>query len=244
MNIHDFNNIRSIQIQTIDYCNRKCSWCPNKHLKKTPNRLMTKKILLKILANLKELEYRGTFHPYLMAEPLCDKRFKDLVKIIQQQFPKNGMLINTNGDFLKNRNDISELFKAGLHKIVINLYDEQNMHLKEEANGMKKVIFRTVALLKKREFWNRGGLVDIPCVISRRTSCNYVFQKMCINYLGNVILCCSDYHYKVVYGNVMKTKLIDIWNSPKYQYVREMHASGKAKELLICKRCNRINEMD
>jgi len=242
MDIHDFNSIRSVQIQTIDYCNRKCPWCPNKDLEKTPNRLMTKKIFSKILADLKKLKYRGTFHPYLMGEPLCDKRFKDLLKIIQRQFPKNGILINTNGDFLKNRNDILELFKIGLHKIVINLYDERNVQLRKNAYGMKKVIFRTITFLKKREFWNRGGLVDFSYSIPQKTSCNFIFQKMCINYLGDVILCCSDYHYEVVYGNVMKTRLIDIWNSPKYQYVRQMHVSGNAKKLPICKKCNRIKK--
>jgi len=203
---------------------------------------MTKKIFLKILADLKKLKYKGAFHPYLMGEPLCDKRFKDLVKIIRQQFPKNGMLVNTNGDFLKDKGDISELFKAGLHKIVINLYDERNMHLKKDAQGMEKVIFRGIVFLKKREFWNRGGLVNFSYGIPRRVSCNFIFQKMCINYLGDVILCCSDYHYEVVYGNVMKTRLIDIWNSPKYKHVRQMHASGNGKKLPICEGCNRIKE--
>lgn len=240
MDLHNFNNIRSIQIQTIDYCNRKCPWCPNKDIEKTPDQLMTEEIFLKILADLKELNFKASIHPYLMGEPLCDKRLKDLVKIIRKKFPKNDILINTNGDFLKNRNDILALFEAGISRLLINLYDKDSHRLKIDARGIKGVTLRTIALLKKREFWNRGGLVDISCAMKRKTGCNYVFLKICINYLGDVILCCSDYHYEVVYGNVMKTRLIDIWNSPKYRCVRQMHASGEARELPVCKRCNRI----
>lgn len=240
MSIHNFNNVRSIQIQTIDYCNRKCSFCPNKDFNKTPDQLMTEKIFLKILADLKELNYGNSIHPYLMAEPLCDKRFKDLVRITRQKFPSNDIMISTNGDFLKNRNDILELCKAGLSRIVINLYDEETNHLKIDAREIEGIKLRTLAHLKAKEFWNRGGLVDVPSAVPKRTICYYALKKMCINYLGDVILCCSDYHYEVIYGNIMQTSLIDIWNNKKYRYFREMHASGNGKKLPVCKRCNRI----
>jgi len=204
--------------------------------------LMKKKVFLKILSDLEKLNYRGSIHPYLMNEALCDPRFKEWTSIIRAKFPANDIMINTNGDFIRDRKSLQDLVRVGLTTIVINLYDDKNNHLIQDAKGLKeaRIKIRTLAYLKEREFWNRAGLVDIPYKRKKGQSCNYVFTKICINYLGNVILCCCDYHYKIIYGNVMKNSLIEIWNSDKYRYFREMHAEGKAKKLPLCKRCNRI----
>lgn len=203
---------------------------------------MKKKVFLKILSDLKKLDYKGSIHPYLMNEALCDPRFKEWTGIIRAKFPENDIMINTNGDFIKNRKSLQGLVRAGLTNIVINLYDHKNDHLIRDAEGLKgaEIKIRTLAYLKEREFWNRAGLVDISYKRKKKQSCNYVFRKLCINHLGNVILCCCDYHYKVVYGNIMKDSLINIWNSEKYRYFRKMHTEGKAKKLPLCKRCNRI----
>ena len=37
-----------------------------------------------------------------------------------------------------------------------------------------------------------------------------------INALGDMILCCNDYHFDYVYGNIAKDDLVDIWRSPKH----------------------------
>lgn len=226
----------------MDYCNRKCPWCPNKNLNKTPDMLMKKKVFLKILSGLKKLNYRGSIHPYLMNEPLCDPRLKDWVRIIRKMFPRNDIMINTNGDLITDKKYLQDLIRAGLTTIVINLYDhndDQPIQDTKHLNGAR-IKIRTLAYLKEREFWNRAGLINIPCNSKKGQSCNYVFQKVCINYLGNMILCCCDYRYEIIYGNIMRNSLMDIWNSEKYRHFRKMHAEGKARKLPLCKRCNRI----
>lgn len=225
----------SIQIQTIDYCNRKCDWCPNKYLDKTPDSLMTEEIFYKILSDLKELNYIGAIHPYLMGEPLCDKRFADLVRVIRREFPYSRILINTNGDFLKDRRDVEELIEAGLTDIIINLYDNRNNHLIKEIVGLPGVTIKTISQLR-RFFFNRAGLVKGRG--RGYKSCSYILDKMCINYRGDVILCCADYFYQVVFGNVMEMKLWDIWNSERYLYYRREHRAGRGHLRPLCSECN------
>jgi radical SAM protein with 4Fe4S-binding SPASM domain len=61
-----------------------------------------------------------------------------------------------------------------------------------------------------------------------------------INYKGDVILCCSDYNYEVVFGNVMEQSFGDIYNSPEYRKYRKAHAQGRGKKLPLCEKCDRI----
>lgn len=195
---------------------------------------------MNILFNLKSIGYRGAVHPYLMGEPLTDKRFGDLVITIRKILPGNRILVNTNGDYLKSIDDVRSLVEAGLTDIIINLYDEKNEHL-AEASSIKGVTIRRLSQARKI-FFNRGGLVNQKPSTGKRPkgNCNYIFSKMCINYLGDVILCCADYQYKVVYGNVSRHSLVDIWNSEKYIKYREMHSRYEGHLMPVCSRCNRI----
>ncbi|GAH40988.1 unnamed protein product, partial [marine sediment metagenome] len=148
----------------------------------------------KILLDLKSLNYKGAIHPYLMSEPLTDKGFDNLVMTIRKIFPRNRILINTNGDYLKSVNDVRRLINIGLTDIIINLYDKSNEHL-VKASGIKQVKINRLNGLR-RMYYNRGGLVNERPIRKRpKGQCDYVLSKMYINYLGDIILCCSDYLY-------------------------------------------------
>ena len=66
---------QSVQIQTIEFCNLKCDFCPNHYLiwdrvenkkKGIPYNLMTVENYTKIVKNLSKLNFQGRFSPYLM----------------------------------------------------------------------------------------------------------------------------------------------------------------------------------
>lgn len=233
--------ITSIQIQTIDYCNRKCPWCPNKYLNKTSDMIMTEEIFHRILNQLKKLNYRGAIHPYLMGEPLADTRFIEHIQVIREMFPLNAILINTNGDFINSYHDVEPLFEAGLSRLIINVYSADRKFLFSELGGIPRVTVNWIGTLRKM-FFNRGGLLSEKNRLTVRSRiCSYILRKMCINYLGDVILCCADYFYQVVFGNVMEMDLWDIWTSERYVYYRTMHRQGKGYLRPLCSECNRIH---
>lgn len=63
-------------------------------------------------------------------------------------------------------------------------------------------------------------------------------SKMDILFNGDVILCCMDWNRSVVLGNVKENSLYDIWNSDKFNKIREMMVSKeKSSEKFICKKC-------
>lgn len=229
---------KSIQIQTIDYCNRKCTWCPNSKMEKSPSNLMPWEVFKKILFDLAVANYTGAIHLYLMAEPLCDPRMKELVRETRLAFPSNEIMISTNGDYL-NKDLASELLDAGLTWIAVSYYDNCNDKLSKITD--KRVVKTSVGALRM-EFYNRAGHVPHVACISPMVSCNWVFDKAYINYRGDVILCCSDYDYEVVFGNVVEDPFYNIYNGVKYNEYRDAHRAGRGKEMPLCKNCNRIKE--
>ena len=66
---------------------------------------------------------------------------------------------------------------------------------------------------------------------------NRPLERMHITFTGDVILCCQDWRWHNVIGNVKRQPLLDIWNSDVYQYYRENIYAGKGKQPEICTKC-------
>lgn len=70
------------------------------------------------------------------------------------------------------------------------------------------------------------------------TPCDYVFENCVILRDGTVPLCCVDYNAEVGFGNVMETPLLEIWNSPEFNRVRDLHRDGRRAEMPLCGNCD------
>jgi MoaA/NifB/PqqE/SkfB family radical SAM enzyme len=137
----------SLQIGTIDFCNRKCSWCPESYLGKTPDRIMPMDMYEHILDDLSKSKYLGKLHLYLMNEPLCDPRIHDMIKMARSKFPVNIIFISTNGDGLNGIEDVQKLFESGLTWMAISNYDDQDRFREYQK------IYHNVAVTSLKEPW-------------------------------------------------------------------------------------------
>jgi radical SAM protein with 4Fe4S-binding SPASM domain len=82
----------------------------------------------RVLAELSSMDFAGRFSPYLQSEPLLDKRLPMLIRMAREQLPKAKLLVQSNGDLLTVPKAIA-LFEAGLHKLIINCYDNDHGRL-------------------------------------------------------------------------------------------------------------------
>lgn len=228
-----------VQIQTIDYCNRRCAFCPNSKLQKSPDTLMPLDVFDKILDDFAAVQFMGRFHLYLMGDPLCDPRIEQLIQRTRERFPTNVIFISTNGDGFRSGTDVMRLFDAGLSIMAISYYDNRNAHLKSVQD--RRVIHADLSALRST-FYNRGGHVGVGC-INPHAKCSWLWSKAYINWRGDVVLCCSDYHYEVVFGNVMESDFATIFNSERFNAYREAHADGCGKLMPLCRDCNRIKRV-
>jgi radical SAM protein with 4Fe4S-binding SPASM domain len=82
---------------------------------------------------------------------------------------------------------------------------------------------------------NRAGLID-HAQLETKTNCSLPSDNVTIDYQGNVILCCNDYHSSIKFGNVREQHLLEIWTKPGYQKLRKNLRRGRF-DLEICKKC-------
>ena len=230
-----------VLIETSTACNRKCSYCPNsiydrgdiKH-----NKLMDEKMFMHIIDDLASINFRGFIKPFNFNEPLLDKRLPKLIAYARKNLPKSNIWIATNGDFLSFET-YRKLVDAGVSHINITTHTKtMPKHIAELFEKLKTIHDKTKVeyiTITPEAFVNRGGLVDV-----KRTSviprCVSAPIALLINYKGDVFLCCNDYFCKYTFGNVNKSRIINIWHSPRYVKARQNLNKG-IYNYPLCKEC-------
>jgi radical SAM protein with 4Fe4S-binding SPASM domain len=56
---------------------------------------------------------------------------------------------------------------------------------------------------------------------------------------GDVILCCENYSKKIILGNVEKSSIKEIWDSKKYQNIRNLIYKKKFEKIPPCVGCEK-----
>lgn len=235
----------AIALETTTYCNLRCKFCPNSKYDRglaKNKKLMNIDLFKKIINELSEINYRGTINLHFYGEPLTDKRLPDLVKYIKEKLPKSKIEINTNG-FLLTIPIYKKLIGFGVDSFFITQYTktippaikELFEYLKQNPTAPNKIEYRVLG--KDLGLSNRGGEIKVKNVVdTEKPICTYPNTAVHVDYKGNVVLCCNDYHSSITFGNLNKEKLIAIWNKPNYKQLRKQLRKG-IYELLICKRC-------
>jgi radical SAM protein with 4Fe4S-binding SPASM domain len=238
-----FPLFQQVLIETRTDCNNNCPFCPH-HFNKKKLGIMTWGCYCRIIDNLCEIGYNGRVALMVSNEPLLDNRLPDMIKYAKSKSPRLFLDITTNGRLLT-LDMVDHLFSLGLDNININDY-RGDRDLKP--NGLSKnlePIFNAyqnnvkITFQKRRfdEKWpNYGG--NIPQVENSHDLgfCNFPFRKLTISYAGNVLLCCDDFMYDTSFGNVMNNSLIDCWNHPQMNEIRQSLLNNK--RIGLCKRCN------
>jgi len=232
----DFQKVKKVNIETRDECNRKCSFCPRATYEDTCND-MPIELYTEIMNQLAELDYKGPVSPLLLNEALCDDRIVDIVGITHKILPESIIFIDTNGDFLT-RKLLLELVGNGLRRLVVNHYDDRNEHLFLVTEGIPSLLV-THRYTEEIELYNRAGACPVDSE-TNRDFCVKIFQRIPINYKGDVVLCCADFFGDVVMGNVGDMHISEIWRSSNFEKYREAHSAGMARTMPLCSKCNRL----
>lgn len=73
------------------------------------------------------------------------------------------------------------------------------------------------------------SMQDMPCVA--------LFSTIVIRSDGSVQLCCLDSFLQYNMGNIMNSKIVEIWQSEKFRHYRKLHMDGCRNEIEACRGC-------
>lgn len=71
---------------------------------------------------------------------------------------------------------------------------------------------------------------------NRFTWCKRLFTQAYILWNGDMLLCCVDYGYTTVLGNVAEQSIREVWNADKAREIRRRFLCGETAGLL-CHSC-------
>lgn len=238
------SSLKSIEINPIEACTRKCSFCPRSNPKLYPTTYskISLETCTKISKDLLEINYLGRVGFVGFGEPLLHKQLEDCIAVIRKYNPSLSFIeIITNGDLLTHSR-IQSLFEAGCNLLVISMYDKDISEQIEALRGNIpiQIVYRhhyngdnnyNLELVNRKEiaFDNNYLNIKSPCYIP--------FYKMFIDWNGDVLTCQNDWKRSLTFNNVNRSSIKDIWTSDLFINFKKTLACG-SRTVEPCNKCN------
>lgn len=115
-------HVALIEVETTSYCNRTCSFCPNSFIdRRSEKQLMPEACWQTILADIRAVDFTGSFHWSRYSEPTSEERIVERIAQVRRAAPKCSIGIDSNGDYL-DAEYIERLVAAGLNRLWVDVY--------------------------------------------------------------------------------------------------------------------------
>ena len=245
-----------IELCITELCTRACSFCPrgDSSVYKNQKLFMSKDTITNIGISCKEAGFLGDFHISGFGESTTHPQFHEIVSILRSILPDNRITLTTNGDLLPKSDNIRKLFDSGISYVIVSCYDgpeaAKEFTDRFEEAGIDEFEIRKLwytdsetveDMMNRNNFNNRSGVVTIQTGdnLNINNPCYLPFYKLVIDWNGNILICCNDWHRKLKgIGNVNKSSIQAIWNSSEFTDIREKLAKGDRKSITPCDNCN------
>ncbi len=235
---------KSVEINPIESCTRRCSFCPRSNPKKYPNtrNRVSVETCKNISIELKKINFTGRVGFVGFGEPLLHIELEKCISVIREYLPDIPYIeINTNGDLLTSER-IYSLYKAGCTDIAVSMYDKDITTdiLQKKGSTPINIIFRHHYDPHKNynlNIVNRSNITYGANIYNIDSSCYIPFYKLMIDWNGDILPCNNDWSRTIKFGNINDTELSEIINSEEVFNFRAMLAKGKRTQA-PCSKCN------
>lgn len=245
-------------------CNRKCKFCPVAYNTR-PDELMENDLICKALHELSRLKYKGRIEFYIYNEPMKNREhLEEILRYTREEMPKACLMIATNGDYIKSAMDVARLFDCGLNQLLINCYSPglyerrlpwiealpPTISRTKSVYAVLPATTKTVQMLDKSSpevfgtgifrLVNRAGNIAPYMEATAEPlerMCVKPFRLLNINWKGEALVCCQDYHGDVSYGNLATSTLVQLWEHPVMNAYRKALLT-KDRSLPLCRGCD------
>lgn len=239
---------RKIEIETINRCNGKCTFCPvNVNEPQRPYAKMTEELFHKIIDDLVAMKYSNTISLFSNNEPFLDERIISWHKYVRERLPKCEFVLFTNGSLLTVEK-FTEIMQY-LDKMVVDNYSDGEkindnlVAIKELAEKKDAYKSRVVFSVRKEDevLTSRGGFAPNKRETKvLTTKCVLPFQHVIIRPDGKISLCCNDALGKMTLGDCNTQSIEEIWRGKGFGEVRKKMIENGRSGIDICRNCDTV----
>ena len=241
-----------VVLELQSHCNRDCFFCCRESDTTGKRKLedgtsvrqyMPTEKVTSLLDELEELGFTGyiTFHQ--LSEAFLDKR----LLAIAGEAAKRGMrpYVHTNGDVLRDNENMCRAAAEVFKYIVVGLYDYQTESEKlAEKEFWKERLHGTRVLFSLVEnVYTRTHSADNEHMqlIVRQThptaTCAEPRKYLLIHYNGDICCCCEDMYGGLLKANVFESSIKQIWDSARHREIVENLRFGNRRKYDLCAKC-------
>ena len=237
-----FDDISSIEIETISGCNNTCSFCPiNIHNDRRQRVVMEEEIFKKFIDELAVKEYTGYISYFSNNEPLMDKRILDFIRYGKEKLPKAYHSLFTNGILLTEEKFQS--LTAVLDRLTIDNYSNElklHVHIEEILQKHPDVDCDVSVFVCKKDnvLDSRAGNAPNREVKDVFTgSCILPFTQLILKPNGDMTICCQDAFGDKVLGNLKEQSLDEVLYGERRMQILDELENGRTG-IHPCNRCD------
>lgn len=254
----------TVSIEITSTCNRSCKFCPVAYNSR-PDERMKWRLFKKCIDELETLKYKGRIEFYIYNEPMRDMDYLlQCLDYARRKAVRAVLMIATNGDYLRKQKQVNDMYAAGLNQLLVNCYSPGLFEKRQKwidwlpegtevdgsvysAMSARKRVFKMEDKSNPETFGtgvfslvNRAG--NIPEFMEAvkeplEKMCVKPFRLLNIDWNGNALVCCQDYHADMSFSNVTEASLVQIWNHPVMNTYRK-RLLNKDRSLPICSECD------
>lgn len=142
-------------------------------------------------------------------------------------------------DNIRNIAALKKELKASTKIFIRFLLCNENI---DEEKDFRTLAKRLGVLLEIRKTHNYSGVIESNYTsafpINERHPCYHLWFSPAITWDGKVLLCCNDWDYFEVLGDVNEGSLADIWQGNRLKELRRTHLRGEYNRIPLCEKCN------
>jgi len=160
---------------------------------------------------------------------------------------KRGMrpYIHTNGDVLRNNEELCKKSAEVFDYVVVGLYDYKNHEEKEDQKKFwnkrlhgTKIMFSIAEKTYRRTYSpDNEKMENIEKKTFPTGICANPQKYLLIHYNGDVSCCCGDMYGELLKSNIFDKSIKEIWYSQKHKQIIKALQGGERRKYDLCLKC-------
>ena len=240
------STLRSVEINPVELCNRRCEFCPRSDDELYPNQKLkiNTDLVAKIANDLQEINFNGRVGFVGFGEPMMHNKLTECIAIIKQTVTNvDSIEVNTNGDFLTAART-KDLVTAGCNTLTVSMYDyDATAKFEAFTAGLDVLLTLRHHYIRENDFnlslVNRIDLAHTASIhLDIKRPCYIPFYKMFIDWNGRILVCNNDWGRASNLGNIQDKSIKEIWLGSEFMSYRKELLEGNRAQCQPCNRCN------